>query len=234
MCGAAWKRRSRQSRTTGLSPRVRGSRRADLVKQRKDLRWVYPHVCGAALLPSRTSGVRTRSIPTCAGQPNQPIPQDHHQGGLSPRVRGSLVDRQSVSGTVYRPAYYGVQWQNGRSIPTCAGQPAAAAVDPGAGLGLSPRVRGSPMSRASLSLRWRSIPTCAGQPRSCHRAHWCTAVYPHVCGAACMKLRATVRFTGLSPRVRGSLKDQSVNHTPRRVYPHVCGAAIRSSGAAAT
>ena len=87
--------------------------------------------------------------------------------------------------------------------------------------GLSPRVRGSPVSRCVRQRGQRSIPTCAGQPayaeydkmtRSIpvcgaaavkfYAAVW--RVYPHVCGAATYAPLHPHCHTGLSPRVRGS------------------------------
>ena len=165
MCGAAVMRDDMNACVRGLSPRVRGS----------------------PSLPFSTF-LLTRSIPTCAGQPKRNAPRPifsqvypHVCGaaksmlvqagqpyGLSPRVRGSL-----------RVGFIAYTFQ--RSIPTCAGQPIASAafafgirVYPHvcgaaiyvllyivAGIGLSPRVRGS---QCTGCISNRSIPTCAGQP----------------------------------------------------------------------
>ena len=154
---------------TGLSPRVRGSRE----------------------LGSHVSRLR-RSIPACAGQPNRQSPMACHRSvyprvcgaatggitstggttGLSPRVRGSH-DRLIVA------------CQLEGSIPTCAGQPdcwaiyslsytvyprvcGAAIERPQESLyavGLSPRVRGSPLYSLLDNSITGSIPACAGQPQ---------------------------------------------------------------------
>ena len=91
---------------------------------------VYPHVCGAAGVGFLAALQGSRSIPTCAGQPNLSmidwvhltvyphvcgaaylaLPMIGRASGLSPRVRGSL---STLIGTL----------PSGRSIPTCAGQP---------------------------------------------------------------------------------------------------------------
>ena len=172
----------------GLSPRVRGSRRAApkphgllgsipacagepaLIRASTCAIRVYPRVCGGAMFCAQ-SGV---------------LPE-----GLSPRVRGSRV-------MVVAPI-------RGRgSIPACAGEPdnpnarqADARVYPrvcgGALLGefcltlsqgLSPRVRGSP-GWTDRTDRFRgSIPACAGEPcTSPSTATW-PGVYPRVCGGA--------------------------------------------------
>ena len=154
----------------GLSPRVRGNQFA---------RRVYDAVCG--------------SIPACAGEPRS-APPTHPDWrvyprvcggtelgtassnilmGLSPRVRGNLLQRRRC------PSGHG-------SIPACAGEPAARERAAGghevyprvcggttgaAGItisrtGLSPRVRGNHRREQGAVLRHGSIPACAGEPRT--------------------------------------------------------------------
>ena len=168
VCGAAFPPFLSMVKPRGLSPRVRGS---------------------PALAPDLSGG--KRSIPACAGQPVPlcicpPVLQVYPRVcgaaavgsverdtdfGLSPRVRGSPQFLRS-----------GASWD--RSIPACAGQPAAtthsmrppsvyprvcgaaSSIRPKirATLGLSPRVRGSLAADTSISGTLRSIPACAGQP----------------------------------------------------------------------
>ena len=113
---------------------------------------VYPRVCGG---PERMA-VRG----TCLTEM-----------GLSPRVRGNPGARDS-------------HHEGARSIPACAGEPkigwvkhilhavyprvcggtkATTAPSLAAG-GLSPRVRGNRLARASSTIALRSIPACAGEP----------------------------------------------------------------------
>ena len=131
----------------GLSPRVRGKR-----------------CCGRGL------GLRSGSIPACAGEAVAAMAGPGAIVGLSPRVRGKL---EVVSSTY-------AQW---RSIPACAGEapanPSAASV-----VGVYPRVCGGsqgiggrPVHHRGLSPRVRgkldgggvgvnqdgSIPACAGE-----------------------------------------------------------------------
>ena len=173
--------------------------------------------------------------------------------GLSPRVRGN-----HVVGDV-SPGYDG-------SIPACAGQPTFVAgraiivqrrVYPrvcGAtivdlrgsydAIGLSPRVRGNPLSGTGQSRSLWSIPACAGQPGRPLPASLRRWVYPRVCGATSINPPSTKALVGLSPRVRGNLLDGPIK--PKRggsipacagqpivlptyghsheVYPRVCGA----------
>ena len=96
------------------------------------------------------------------------------RGGLSPRVRGSHLDGRDAHG-------------RRRSIPACAGEPlddgrrvVGVEVYPrvcgGASIrlfafsitiGLSPRVRGSPLAQIAERVAGGSIPACAGEPH-CH------------------------------------------------------------------
>ena len=89
-----------------------------------------------------------------------------------------------------------------QSIPACAGEPtglyAAAitaqvyprvcggaqyeALGHDAVLGLSPRVRGSPIRRHIRQMLDRSIPACAGEPFRMPVASRSLTVYPRVCG----------------------------------------------------
>ena len=132
-------------------------------------------------------------------------------GGPSPRVRGSPPNGETV-------------FHQRRSIPACAGKPAAEA-DPRESCGVHPRVCGeaasinrrrktvmgpSPRVRGSRAFVPRardhngSIPACAGKPARgvCSKSNaW---VHPRVCGEARrrpMRLRSSA---GPSPRVRGS------------------------------
>ena len=170
----------------GLSPRVRGNR----------------HL-GTRTLAS------IGSIPACAGEPHPPIRQrplspvyprvcggtgvqlrrKAIRDGLSPRVRGN----RPLAG---RPR------ENGGSIPACAGEPSTVhtprlsrSVYPrvcggtkpnapytGVECGLSPRVRGNPITRPESRFRIGSIPACAGEPRRLAGLRLHVKVYPRVCG----------------------------------------------------
>ena len=152
VCGAAMNWRIYVLLYIGLSPRVRGSRGVPV-----GYHWSY------------------RSIPACAGQPGLKIafssakPVYPHVcgaaspliacvvivGGLSPRVRGSLVIKVHLS---IRP----------RSIPTCAGQPMSAVAMRTRYQGLSPRVRGS------QGLHTADVMVSAVYPHVCGAAKWNT------------------------------------------------------------
>ena len=188
VCGGARGARRTGLPWSGLSPRVRGSRRRP-----------------------RAIAVGTGSIPACAGEPSGAIPRRRRDGvyprvcggavhavrasksarGLSPRVRGS----PPVQGPAVDPA---------GSIPACAGEPVGCrqpsissrvyprvcggARDRDKHLmlvpGLSPRVRGSPGRRLDAVAPRGSIPACAGEPDRGEAAVHPPRVYPRVCGGA--------------------------------------------------
>ena len=70
--------------------------------------------------------------------------------------------------------------------------------------GLSPRVRGSPMSAHSTSLVLRPIPAGAGEPTLVRRPWEAGRAYPRGCGGAINGAAGKSEAGGLSPRVRGS------------------------------
>ena len=197
-------------------------------------RKVYPRVCGGTSgihawrhgkmgLSPRVRGnhcrmnradVRRRSIPACAGEPDNlqshlATPEVYPRvcggtpvltcvtvsmRGLSPRVRGNLHSRRR-------------QASPRGSIPACAGEPLisrgriqAAKVYPrvcGGTLrprrkntvhdGLSPRVRGNRGSERAYLHRTGSIPACAGEPSGMSATAVQRQVYPRVCGGTAPK-----------------------------------------------
>ena len=170
--------------------------------------------------------------------------------GLSPRVRGNLRARAyQVTGEGSIPACAGEPWDSVRthSAPrvyprVCGGTPLDTPSD--AGLhGLSPRVRGN-LVRHNRQKDWaRSIPACAGEPKYPGAISSSVRVYPRVCGGTPLGTGGPVLESGLSPRVRGNLRDavgQPVELRsipacageppssrllpwPAAVYPRVCG-----------
>ena len=153
---------------------------------------VYPRVCGGNLgrNENRTTG-----------------------GGLSPRVRGKRLRRQTSNWA---------KW----SIPACAGETVSAAAVSGVTWvyprvcggnhrarpalgrrpdGLSPRVRGKPSTAAAAAYCARSIPACAGETNDERNPRGRCAVYPRVCGGNRGFAIRRPGEKGLSPRVRGKL-----------------------------
>ena len=208
VCGGTWDRPLTQLAESGLSPRVRGN-----------------HV-------GRQPPVRDRrSIPACAGEPAGAAQRLRHSAvyprvcggttvliavsakvkGLSPRVRGNLLDTQGDH--VAR-----------RSIPACAGEPFPCRrlarvnkvyprVCGGTSRdraylyrlsGLSPRVRGNPAVGVVHFGVSRSIPACAGEPPFRTYRPCSIRVYPRVCGGTMIAAAPASATSGLSPRVRGN------------------------------
>ena len=202
----------------GLSPRVRGNpanpppppmvlwsipacagEPAAVLRCRKYCR-VYPRVCG---------GTRMRSGTAASGI------------GLSPRVRGNQLA-------------FGLAFRIPRSIPACAGEPCRCGMLGGAikvyprvcggtlergwrvrlEAGLSPRVRGNPPAFRAASMAAGSIPACAGEPFAALDVDAAAAVYPRVCGGTPFRIVRGGVLIGLSPRVRGNLRQR------RRRQPH--------------
>ena len=233
MCGGTISRSTPGSDSRGLSPRVRGN-----------------HCVGG----SRVEDVR--SIPACAGEPtpgmvvtsdgkvyprvcggtrrnNIPV---NYEGGLSPRVRGNLLSCALMVGGL-------------RSIPACAGEPAAKAiVEYGPTVyprvcggtiflfrpyhirgGLSPRVRGNRQWRWRLRHRRRSIPACAGEPRIKYASRRRVKVYPRVCGGTSVWSSDTRLLSGLSPRVRGNQRLELRHQAAQRSIPACAGEPIDAS-----
>ena len=114
--------------------------------------------------------------------------------GLSPRVRGNLVPEVEVP-------------PQNRSIPRVCG--GTVSID-GITLrtsGLSPRVRGNQAGAYCSRCDAGSIPACAGEPmRPLPTTNCSGEVYPRVCGGTPTQIRRRRRGMGLSPRVRGNLR----------------------------
>ena len=117
----------------------------------------------------------------------------------------------------------------------------------GSGQGLSPRVRGNRCGICGCPSSMRSIPACAGEPATGKARGRRRRVYPRVCGGTVATELGSNLSRGLSPRVRGNLRNILLNldsqrsipacagepiQLPRRiklaeVYPRVCGGTRR-------
>ena len=72
--------------------------------------------------------------------------------------------------------------------------------------GLSPRVRGNRRRRTKIAPDAGSIPACAGEPSQSRLPQEPSWVYPRVCGGTSRTSSRSASRYGLSPRVRGNLK----------------------------
>ena len=222
-------RRSRRCTwsTDGLSPRVRGIR-------------------------SRRGGgaISARSIPACTGNPRRwasssaparVYPRVYGESGgsqwsqcptrgLSPRVRGILLRRRRA----HVPA---------RSIPACTGNPAIRSASSSRRkvyprvygesvhtsdndsylTGLSPRVRGIHPGYHEIARFLRSIPACTGNPSARRAARGACRVYPRVYGESDLATFPGMEAAGLSPRVRGILRNRPADRSCAGSIPACTG-----------
>ena len=170
----------------GLSPRVRGNPNTN---DRTAGGYGSIPACAGEPIPSTPVPAINGVYPRVCGGTYSKHPSSGHQWGLSPRVRGNLLDRRR-----FRASF--------RSIPACAGEPkysldptqphkvyprvcggtVRTAPVPVVGWGLSPRVRGNLHGSKCLATHGRSIPACAGEPTPHQHQSQVSEVYPRVCG----------------------------------------------------
>ncbi len=131
--------------------------------------------------------------------------------GLSPRVRGNRsMSRLSSSSSGSIPACTGEPRSvadfltPGKVYPRVYGGTAGSRASHAAGRGLSPRVRGNPLTGQRGFQQRRSIPACTGEPRRKSPRSWTITVYPRVYGGTHLRHSQQYRHRGLSPRVRGN------------------------------
>ena len=182
------------------------------------------------------------------------------RGVYRPRVLGQWFD-----GTRFYAAASSPTRSRRNLIPAGAGKPAPSVTSPStstvyprgcgeaasggshthADTGLSPRVRGSLAVARINGPEEGSIPAGAGKPGRGLAGSWRGRVYPRGCGEASYSNCPWYSKTGLSPRVRGSLRHLLPRRTgrgsipagagkprcpmtppcSRRVYPRGCGEA---------
>ena len=142
------------------------------------------------------------------------IPGSLPDAGLSPRMRGSpesslchILSRGPIPAHAGEPggatgASFAV-----RAYPRACGGAHSGADGTSSDAGLSPRMRGSPGTTAMASAVVGPIPAHAGEPGLVGHRRSSRGAYPRACGGA-VRERCCVRgSTGLSPRMRGSLRD---------------------------
>ena len=154
------------------------------------LRRVYPRVCGG----------------TNSSRLALPWPW-----GLSPRVRGNRFlnllppsPGGSIPACAGEPKRYQNQDRPNPVYPRVCGGTATRRRPSPQSKGLSPRVRGNPLTLAYPG-RWTgSIPACAGEPVASRTKFRLAKVYPRVCGGTLTVTSVPRSGSGLSPRVRGN------------------------------
>ncbi len=150
----------------GPSPRVRGAVRA--VRRQRPPAGTTPAGAGSSRGPAG-SGARPRDHPRGCGEQSSTQRRERCIRGPSPRVRGAVIRRLSVSasrGTI--PAGAGSSTGVRRSAPGHRDHPRGCGeqfrdqMDRVAGLGPSPRVRGAGRAGSSSTGPGRTIPAGAG------------------------------------------------------------------------
>ena len=96
--------------------------------------------------------------------------------------------------------------------------------------GLSPRVRGNPVSPVSTTEPQGSIPACAGEPYGAGSGQHLHGVYPRVCGGTRWVVQAEDLEQGLSPRVRGNRKITQSGIIMHRSIPACAGEPEKDGG----
>ena len=95
--------------------------------------------------------------------------------------------------------------------------------------GLSPRVRGSPLTASNGSSLVRSIPASAGEPSIIQREKGADKVYPRECGGARVKSDFRQKVTGLSPECGGAVLLHEIEMHRLGLSPRVRGSPISVS-----
>jgi len=218
-------------RSSGSSPRVRGTRR-----------WL------------RRLGRAGRFIPACAGNAHDRHPRPHrwpvHPRVCGERSRPTLLSAQAPS---VHPRVCGEREVRPlmpctfpRFIPACAGNASTkekarkrgpvhprvcgerhtTTLTPVTSAGSSPRVRGTPRGVGGSLRHARFIPACAGNAGTQRCGVSAASVHPRVCGERLIAVAAVTVAIGSSPRVRGT----HLHHLPdvrvRRFIPACAGNAM--------
>ena len=95
-------------------------------------------------------------------------------------------------------------------------------------------MRGTRSTRLKVVHRLRFIPVGAGNSFSEHRSQLCQAVYPRGCGELWLRPCGPRLVTGLSPWVRGTLKNEYSKEENGRFIPVGAGNSTRLSLSTAT
>ena len=247
VCGGTGFAPDEQRAHRGLSPRVRGN--LAVAGSCAFLLGTIPACAGEPVVAAVAAG-DAGDYPRVCGGTDSRARCISPRAGLSPRVRGNLVVTRTIAASM-------------RTIPACAGEPVSliksrensgdyprvcggtrnGGANSASGAGLSPRVRGNPLSTLVSCCPQGTIPACAGEPRKPLACAGCLTDYPRVCGGTPAAMLSAWRRRGLSPRVRGNparprlwpvlsrtipaCAGEPASHycpSPHRAdYPRVCG-----------
>ena len=220
-----------RSGSHGLSPRLRGNR----------IRAAEQRVRGGSIpapagepRPGQGSRCGRRVYPRACGGTCHYLINSLRIGGLSPRLRGNLVEGVA-------------QVKGGGSIPAPAGEPVVY-IAPVALPAVYPRACGGTFSQTDCTTSVAGLsPRLRGNPPADGRVPVLFGVYPRACGGTAALTNGRILDRGLSPRLRGNRqrageearqlrsipapagepgRRKSLTR-PTSVYPRACGGTIR-------
>ena len=173
--------------------------------------------------------------PRVCGERWVALQEFEHDGGSSPRVRGTPPKaakerdrRRFIPACAGNAVPHPKELQASMVHPRVCGERGQAMANPGEMYGSSPRVRGTPILHPLFVADSRFIPACAGNAAAERREDQMSTVHPRVCGERECRLVTTTRPTGSSPRVRGTQGARWLYRAERRFIPACAGNACRA------
>ena len=234
VCGGNSRQITSPGAASGLSPRVRGKRRAPGIAPawlrsipacagetqnatfRMDWDGVYPRVCGGNQKQNTPAPNNAGLSPRVRGKPRVPTGPQAALGSI-PACAGEIKSASAMSASC-------------RVYPRVCGGNLAAVQAPAPDTGLSPRVRGKLRPKPGRLSRGGSIPACAGETATKDWLYDRNMVYPRVCGGNGLVGQAPAIVGGLSPRVRGKRHAPARSRTARGSIPACAGETLASPG----
>ncbi len=220
---------------SGSSPRLRGTRAA--VGAGDDQRRFIPAPAGNATRrppPAAPSAVHPRAC----GERGVQATFNFRGAGSSPRLRGTHLafeDRLDLERFIPAPAGNAFSgWASPSTIavhPRACGERSARGDAGGAGLGSSPRLRGTRGRRRRGGAPYRFIPAPAGNAAHASRHRPQGSVHPRACGERGPLRDVQQRLVGSSPRLRGTHPAKLSTRPYRRFIPAPAGNALRPGAA---
>ena len=214
-------------KTTGSSPRVRGTRRT---RRTRPGRWRFIPACAGNTTRFSDGWAAPTVHPRVCGEHRARYGPAWRDIGSSPRVRGThrAVPPAEI-GRRFIPACAGNTY--GHSIrqlactvhPRVCGEHRFSYKQTNGEFGSSPRVRGTRPRSPDPPAGRRFIPACAGNTSAPATSSASRPVHPRVCGehAACSSIPSYP--AGSSPRVRGTREGRGGAEMSRRFIPACAG-----------
>ncbi len=218
----------------GSSPRTRGTLRAALA-QKEPSRFIPAHAGNARSRLARTSAIAVH--PRARGERTAPTGSRMPRCGSSPRTRGTHRSaRPTIRRSRFIPAHAGNAQEKSLSArrfsvhPRARGERPTPSPAPSARGGSSPRTRGTLIFQNLAVFLRRFIPAHAGNASSSPPASSSRSVHPRARGERAYRWFLRTRFSGSSPRTRGTPVAAQFKAGGRRFIPaHAGNAKPRSS-----